>query len=424
MSEVPQFLLGRQPILDRGSNTVAYELLFRSTEGGAVTDNRRATATVIAHAFNELGLAAVLGNARAFINFDAELLLSDTVELLPRERTVLEILETVEVTPEVVDRCGELRAKGFGFALDDIIQLDEAHGPILPFIDVIKVDVLAIPPGDLQRVVRSVRRPGVKLLAEKVDSHEQARRCMELGFDLFQGFFFAKPVVLRGRRADPSRRVLVELLQRVLTNASNREIELLFKQAPELSYKLMRLVNSVGMGLREPIRSLAHALVVLGRQQLQRWLQLLLFAHHSTGDFPSPLLNLAAGRGKLMELLAEKGSSDREFRELAFMSGILSLLDTLMEMPMAEVLAQISLPEEVRAALLQRAGHLGHLLQVVEALERGDAESVSRLLAQDDPCDTAELPQIQIAALAWSNQIGEPMAEAEAVPSREGRVPA
>lgn len=409
----PSFWLGRQPILDLTGNTVAYELLFRSgATGGPVADNRMATASVISLAFNELGIPAVLGRCRGFINFDAELLMSEVVELLPPERTVVELLETVRITPEIVDRCRKLRSRGFSFALDDIVQLDAEHEPILPLVDVIKIDVLETPADALPDLIgraRSARR--VKLLAEKVDSREQADHCRQLGFDLFQGYFFARPALLQGRRADPARRVLVYLLQQALGETENAQIELTFKQAPELSYKLMRLVNSVAMGMRSPIESLSHALVILGRRQLQRWLQVLLFAHDSTGDFPSPLLQMAAARGKMMELLAERRSADQGYRDRAFMTGILSLLDALLDAPMSEVIEQLSLPGDVRDALLVREGRLGHLLRIVETLDKSDDAAVSALLAAGDPCTIAELPQLQIAALAWSNAIGEPVRE-------------
>jgi len=406
--QAPAFWLGRQPILDRQDQTVAYELLFRSsaTAGGGITDNRMATASVITHAFNELGIASVLGTCRGFINFDADLLLSDAVELLPPGRTVIELLETVQITPEIVKRCHRLRTRGFSFALDDVVQLEEAYTPILPLIDVIKIDVLATPADDLPALVARVRQlAAVRLLAEKVDSPEQATRCRELGFDLFQGYFFARPVILAGRRADPSRQMLVHLLQQTMSGADNAQIEATFKQAPELSYKLMRLVNSVGMGLRSPIASLSHALVILGQRQLQRWLQLLLFAHGSSGASQNPLLGLAAARGRLMELLAEKQSADVASRDRAFMTGILSLLDVLLEAPMDEVIAEISLPEDVGRALLTRSGPLGHLLRVVEALEQPDAMALPELLAAGDPCSPDDIATIQVKALAWSNSI-------------------
>lgn len=399
------FWLGRQPILDLTGNTVAYELLFRSgaTDTADVTNDRAATSTVIAHAFNELGLASVLGSCRGFINFDAELLMSDVVELLPPERTVIELIETIEFTEDIVERCRELHARGFSLALDDIIQLDEAHATILPLIDVVKVDIEATPAGALPELVTRVRRHPhrVKLLAEKVDTREQADHCRKLGFDQFQGYFYARPVMLQGRRMDPSRGVLLQVLQQSMSEAENAEIESTFKQAPELSYKLMRLVNSVGIGMRCEIRSLPHALTILGRRQLQRWLQVLLFAHRTAGDSPSPLLQMAAARGKFMELLSEHRHEPQDACDQAFMTGILSLLDTLLQMPMAEAINDIALQQQVRDALLERKGRLGQMLALTEALERSEDQCVSSLLDKHSLCSTAILPRLQIAALSW-----------------------
>ena len=145
---------------------------------------------------------------------------------------------------------------------------------------------------------------------------------------------------------------------------------------------------------------------MLGKRQLARWLQVLLFAHHSAGDFPSPLLNMAATRGKLMELLAEEGSSDAAFIDRAFMTGILSLLDTLLGMPMQEILEQIPLGEEVRDGLLHRRGRLGRLLGMVEGLERSDMGAVRDHFSDTQAFDTARLPMLQIDAMAWANSIG------------------
>jgi EAL and modified HD-GYP domain-containing signal transduction protein len=409
MTTKPVFWLGRQPILDLKSSTIGYELLFRSDSANAATidDDKMATATVINHAFGELGIASVLGEGRGFINFDADLLLSEVVELLPPERTVIEILEHTKITPEVVERCRELRELGFSFALDDIVQLGGETEQLLPLVDIVKVDVLASQAEQLTELVARARGTGrMQLLAEKVDTREQADRCRELGFDLFQGYFFAKPVVMQGKRNDPSRRVLMQLLQQIVADNDTGSLEETFKQAPDLSYKLMRLVNSVAIGARSPIQSLPHAIKILGRAQLQRWVQVLLFTSQGSAGFQSPLLNMAAARGKFMELLAAK-TNDRRWSDRAFMTGILSLLDTLLEMPMNDVLAQLSLPDDVCAALLQRRGELGQYLLVIEALERADAAEVSRLLASGKPCSTADLAQLQITALCWSNRLGQ-----------------
>lgn len=401
------FWLGRQPILDRRGQIVAYELLFRSgaTDGGA-RDDRMATASVITHAFSELGIASVLGTHPGFINFDAALLLSDAAEFLPPGRTVIELLETVQITPEIIDRCRELHARGFALALDDVAGIGEAHAPILPLVDVIKIDLAATPAAGLPTLVAQARaRSSARLLAEKIETPEQAQACRGLGFDLFQGFFFAHPVILEGRRVDPSRQKLVHLLQQVLADADNREIEAGFKHSPELSYKLLRLVNSVGMGLRSPIASLSHALAILGQRQLQRWLQLLLFAHGPDDGPRSPLLNLAAARGKLMELLAARQSADSARQDRAFMVGILSLLDVLLGARMDEIITQISLPDDVRTALLERSGPLGSLLNMAEALERNLADGPAMMQAAGIDCDPDDIVALQVKALVWANDV-------------------
>ena len=400
------FVLGRQPILDRAGNTVAYELLFRSAVGAAFPGDRLATASVVTHAFSELGLEAVLGSCRGYVNFDADTLYSELPEVLPPERIMLEILETVEITPELVQRCSQLHRQGFRFALDDVTRLDDSHEAILPLVDVIKVDIHEVRPEDLGGIVRAIERSGVQLLAEKVDTPDQASTCRRLGFDLFQGFFFARPVLLEGRTADPARQDLIRLLQQILGDTEIEDIEESVKRLPELGYKLIRLVNSSGMGLRHRVESLSHALVLLGRRRLQRWLQVMLFAQDGSADFPSPLLTLTAARGRLMELMAAEVSADAAYADRAFMTGILSLLDALIGAPLADILAPLPLQDDVRDALLWRSGDLGLLLALTEALERDDPDEVVRLAADRDGLEVARLARLQVEAMSWAGDVG------------------
>src|SRR6056297_162066 len=407
LEDIPPFFLGRQPILDRRGATVAYELLFRPSNdnGVVVTDDRAATAAVIAHAFSDLGIDTALGGCQGFINFDAELLLSDVPELLPAESIVIEILETVEITPQILARCHALKRQGFRFALDDVTRPEELPEDVLGLIDIVKVDLAMTPANRVPALARAGKAAGVKLLAEKVDSLFQADRCRELGFDLFQGYYFARPVLLEGRRTQPDRHVLLQLIQQVADGSSKQDIAETFKRAPELTYKLMRLVNSVGMGIPNRIQSLSHALVVLGDRQLHRWLQVLVFAHGDDQGGATPLMTLASTRGRLMELLAQRSSRNADLNEQAFMTGIMSLLDTLMDAPMATLLEQVNLGQSIHDALLHRRGRLGQLLQLVEALERKDARELPKLLGDEPPCAVAELPALQIAAMSWANDL-------------------
>ncbi|MEO8039931.1 MAG: EAL domain-containing protein, partial [Betaproteobacteria bacterium] len=297
-----ELFLGRQPILDRDQNLVAFELLFRSSQvnGAQIDDDLLASATVINHAFSELGVEHVLGRYLGFINLSAPLILSDVIELLPKDRVVLELLETVEVNDNVTARLKELKAMGFKLALDDYLGEEEKYHDVLGVVDIVKVDVMALNAAQIRQITERLRRWPVRLLAEKVDLRDQVDLCTSLGYELFQGYYFARPTIIKGRRLSHAEAAIMRLLGLVMADADTPDIEQVFKQNPDLSFNLLRLVNSVAVGSRTKITSLSQALVLLGRGQLQRWLQLLMYAISSSPDanFPSPLLVLAATRGR------------------------------------------------------------------------------------------------------------------------------
>jgi EAL and modified HD-GYP domain-containing signal transduction protein len=408
MPDNHQIFLGRQPILDRHQNIVAYELLFRAghTAAANVDDDMHATAHVITRAFTELGVSAVLGKHKGFINVHDDLLLSDMLELLPKDKVVIELLETIQVTPQIIERCNELKAMGFALALDDYTSEDPQFEVLFDLLDVIKLDYPLVNKEALPAIVRRLKRWPVKLLAEKIDDHAQAELCLNLGFDLFQGYYYARPVILTGKRADPSKLSLLRLLGLVLGDAETSEIEQVFKHDPSLSYKLLQLVNSVAMGLPQKIDSLRNAIVILGQRQLQRWLQLLMFVPNS-GQTDDPLLQLAATRGKLMESLAQaQAPRDDNYRDRAFIAGILSLLDTLLGMPIEEVVERINLAPDVRQALLTRQGMLGELLELTEKIERGDFDAAGELL-ESSGLKVSDLLQAQLLAMRWANDLAE-----------------
>lgn len=398
-----EIFLGRQPILNREHRIVAYELLFRAghTAEAGVTDDMQATASVIHHAFSEMGVQAVLGPHAGFINVNAEMLLSDLIEILPRSQVVLEILETIEVDDAIVERCRLLKQRGFMLALDDFVY-DDRYRPLLDLVDIVKIDLLLHTPEQLRAIVGRLRQWPIRLLAEKVDSAEQARVCRELGFELFQGYYFAKPSVLSARRVNPTQITLLEL---VLTDADTAQIERVFKQNPHLTYNLLRLVNSAGSGCAHPIATVAQAIVLLGRMQLQRWLQLLMFTLQENAPYPSPLLLMAATRGRMMELLALRKGSDALLRESAFMAGILSLIEGVIGNPLSKIVQELSLGEHLAAALLRREGELGVLLDVVESVEHADPGRTLRLLDAAGGLELSDLIEAEIEAMAWTHQI-------------------
>ncbi len=407
-----EIFIGRQPILDRKHQLVAYELLFRS--GGQkneanVQDDLGATASVINHAFAELGVEQALGPYKGFINCDASLLLSDIIEILPTDKIVLEILETVEVTPEIVERCAELKARGFTIALDDFINYEDKFKPLLDLIEIVKVDLMPLGKEQLGTVTSTLQRwPTLTLLAEKVDRREQADHCHMLGYGLFQGYYFAKPVIIAGKKLGQSQLALVRLLGMVMEDAESSQLEGVFKHEPGLAMNLMRLTNSVSTGVRTKVTSLRHAITVLGRRQLQRWLQLLLYTNPASNDnIASPLLQLAATRGRFLELLAGKlKPGAREFEDHAFMTGIMSLMPTLMGAPLEEILKGIQIASEVQEALEHSTGQMGNMLALCEALENGNGALCHDLVEALPGADHLMVNACLTQALSWASNIG------------------
>ncbi len=411
MSDVAdQLFLGRQPILDRHQQLYAYELLFRSSchNAATVTDGVQATATVIANAFAELGVEAALGNCRGFINVDEQFLFSDMLELLPRHAVVLEILETVPPTKAVIERCQALKAAGFTLALDDVIQLEPAYGELLALVDIVKVDIQPLSRVQMMQLVMQLKPLGKQLLAEKVDSREQMEQCQKLGFSLFQGYYFAKPTIIAGRKLDHSQLSLMKLMGLLLSDADTDALEQALKPEPGLTVNLLRLTNSVGAGSSETITSLRHAIAVLGRRQLQRWLQLLVFAAGKADATANPLLLLAATRGRLMELLAgELRPDDKAFADQAFMAGIMSLMPGVMNLPIEEIIAPLGLADPLRDALCDGNGTLGALLQLAACSECENLDRLADYLARLPGLGPKSLNRAQTGALQWANAIGQ-----------------
>jgi EAL and modified HD-GYP domain-containing signal transduction protein len=404
------FFLARQPILSRDQLLVAFELLFRNAGSGDanVTDDASATASVISHA-TQLGMEQVVGSSLAFVNVDAVVLMSDFIRFLPNDRVILEILETVKATPSVIARVQELKALGFKFALDDVISQSEDVQKLMPLVDVIKVDLMGVPAGELAALVRTIKTPGKKLLAEKVETIEEFQACMELGFEYFQGYYFARPVILTGKKIAPSQLSIIHLLDLINSDADNKDIELAVKRDALISLNLLRLVNSAASGVRNRIDSLGQALMILGRRQLQRWLQILLYTKPGGAvEFSSPLLQLATTRGKLLELMmAEMQPRQKARAEVAFTVGIMSLMDTLFSIEMTDILGTVVVTDEVRDALLERKGEFGAMLVLVEMLEQPHKGSEVKQMLADLELSVTQLRDIQLAAFEWVNNMAE-----------------
>jgi EAL and modified HD-GYP domain-containing signal transduction protein len=409
LPRVEEFFLARQPILNRDQALIAYELLFRRAGAALadVTDDLSATASVIAHA-TELGMENVIGASLGFLNIDAVVLMSDFVSFLPPQKVVLELLETVDITPAVIARVAELRKSGYRFALDDVVAFTPAIAQMLPHISIVKIDIAGMARETIADLFKRFKVEGKTLLAEKVETLDEYNYCRSLGFDYFQGYYFAKPVVMAGKKLSPSQLVIVRMMAQLDADADTIELERSIKHDAALGLTLLRLVNTPAVGVIHRIESLKQALNVLGRRQLYRWLQIMLYAEPDKARHTiSPLLLMATSRGKLLELLMQKlqpGVNKRA--DLAFTVGIMSLMDTLFGLPMQEILQHMPVAAEVRAALLEREGEFGDMLRLVECTERAQERSpllvevLEKLSLSSD-----DLYEVQTAAYEWSDSI-------------------
>jgi EAL and modified HD-GYP domain-containing signal transduction protein len=409
MASDQRFFIGRQPILDRKQEIFGYELLFRAAGDHTTAQfdsHSQASASVIASALSDFGFQEVLGDKMGFLNVSHSVLVSEILELLPIEQSILEILETIELDENVRLRCQELKRLGFRIALDDHIYQPQ-HGPFYKMIDIVKVDILATDPLELPEIVASLRKYPITLLAERVETFDQFEMCVQYGFELFQGYFFERPVILDRKRIDPSGLAMMKLMQQLNEDWDINEVEETFRENPSLTFNLLKLVNSVMIGMREKIKNLRHAIMILGINHLRRWVQLALFAGNDNRGLNNPLLEMAAVRGRLMELLTMQRTGlprTSDVVESAFMTGILSMLDALFETPMDHIVETLNLTDDISAALLKREGNLGELLTLAERLEKTDFVAVQNILDRTG-ITFDQLLSSQLDAFNWRNSI-------------------
>ena len=297
-------------------------------------------------------------------------------------------------------------------AVDDIAQIEEAYRPLLELTDIIKVDILKLDAERLPPLVTQLKKFGKKLLAEKVETVKQHSQCQSLGFDLFQGYYFAQPTIIVGKKLNPTQVALLRLLGMIMDDADTSEIENAFKVEPGLTVNMLRLTNSVSCGLSTKITSLRHAITILGRRQLQRWLQLLIYTNpQGNAQGINPLLQLAATRGRLIELLADRVQPRiREFSDHAFMVGIMSLMPTLLGMTMVDILAQLPVAQRVKQALIEQpeqSGQLGQLLLIAAATEVTDPVELEEALHRVPAINLDFLGKCLARAFSWANNLGQ-----------------
>ena len=396
--------IGRQAILDQQKQVYAYEILFRSGLQNAfdpTLDGNVATQSVMVGAMLEFGLKKLVSDKKAFINFTEQNLLNRAPKLLPPENVVVEILENVHPTPEILEAVQELKEAGYKIALDDFVLMP-GYEKLIDMADIIKVDFRITADPKERKKMRDVLPKHIHLLAEKIETEEEFQQAVAFGYVLYQGYFFCKPVILHQKKLTSNTLSKMRLLKEInRQNVDFSSITGVISSDTNLVHKLLTYINSAGMGLTNHVSNLKQATVLLGVSGVRRWVTLVSLQTFSE-DKPPEIFTLSLLRAKFCELIASELKRPGVTPDTGFLIGMFSLLDVLLSLPMEEVLKEVALASDLNDALLGKDNDLRRILDLVVAYEQGDWDKV--LVC----CEREQYPIEQLkpnydAVLEWYN---------------------
>lgn len=398
-------LVARQAILGRQDEIIGYELFARNENSGPLEDPFLCSARVLIKTFSVFSPKNLLGGKPAFINFTNSQFDEKSLALFPPRQVIPEFTITEAPSREFLGQLLQLQKLGFRLALDRF-EAKPWHVALLKIVDFVKIDCFNNNPEQWEqwvKLIKSYKLPQQPaIIATRVETVELARRCFEAGVDYSQGFYYMQPEIIKGKPLTSNQHTIFNLLNLLLEENPVSDIEEAFRRDPGLSYQLLRYLNSAGMTRGKEVDSIRQALILLGREPLQRWLTLLLFA--SRGTQKSPILIMAATRAKFAELLREKSpllSKEPMVLNRSFLIGMLSLLDVYLQQPMLALLNELKIPEEMRQALLYKAGEDGALLGLMDAVEHGDLDTVKQMGPQWG-LSLAEITAASLEAMNWA----------------------
>jgi len=377
------FYIGRQPILNEKGQIDAYELLYRQPgENMAnVTDNSTATARVLINAIHNIGLESLLGGKKGFINVDETTIMGGVIDILPKDQFVVEILETTKVTPDVIEKIKEYKKQGYTFALDDMVLSKEyidTFKCLFELVDIIKIDYMFCDKEQLRKNMAILKKLNVKMLAEKVETQEDYEFCKELGFYFYQGYYFAKPIVITQKSVDPSKVATVQLINMLREDADAHELEKVIKNYQALYINLLKFMNSAAFFTKGNVSSIKHAIALLGRDHLTKWLYLILYAGPNNDSFDNPLLVTAQVRARAMENICKETRLGEQKSGSAYLIGLISLMDVVFNKTIEEIVKELNIEQEIKDAVVNEAGELGKLLRMVKDYEKDDIEAMQK----------------------------------------------
>ncbi|EAR62841.1 EAL and HDOD domain-containing protein [Neptuniibacter caesariensis] len=372
-------LLARQPVFNKSQDVIAYALLYRGDEATERKfSDHLATSSVILNTYASICQEGEVRSLPCYIKLTDKTIMSEHFPELPKEHFILEVLGHSDITPEFIERVKELNQLGYRLALSDYKPVPK-YDPLLNLVHILKMDIQSIPLESIPELVKKLRPYHLELLADKVETQEEFRKCYELGFSLFQGYFLSKPEPVKGKKLGSSKMLLLQMMVELQSpTATAQSVEQLVINDPLLTYRILRVVNSAAFNLNREIESLSHAISLLGFEQIRKWVSLFLVT--DTQDKPVELTRSMLIRGRMCELLAEMLGRDQPINN--FITGLFSKLDVLLDMELPELLEQVPLQNDVKAALINYDGQLGQILEQVSKYEDGDFEQIDLLLDQ------------------------------------------
>lgn len=391
--------IGRQPIVDINLQVIGYELLSRSSEENRarIEDADLASFQLIVNTYMEMGLERIVGSQRAFINLTRPFLTGDIPLPISPEQVALEVAQNISVDAALIDGLKRYRRAGYPIVLDGF-TFSSKQAPLIELADYVKLDVLALSREQATEDLRRLRAQGIAVIAERVETSVMYEYCRELGFTGFQGFFFCHPKVIKGQCLPSVRTTVLTLLGRLMDpTTSVDELERVIIQDVAFSYRLLRYVNCASFALRREITSLREAIILLGSRTIRNWASLILLSRLEPSK-PVELLRTVLVRARMAELLALR-LGGLTAPEQAFIVGLFSALDAIMERPMEELLDSIPLSAEIKLALLGHAGELGELLERILGYERAHWRAL-----ESRAIDVGLHTQAYLEAVRWADE--------------------
>ncbi len=401
-----EIFIARQPIFNRSKKLFGYELLHRANMDNVFpgTDGDRATSKLLVNTFLNIGLDNIVSSKRAFINFTEEHLLEKTAMNLPPDKIIVEVLEYVPPTPEIINACVELKEKGYILALDDFV-FAEGLEPLIELADIIKIDFQELSQVEVQQEITRLKKGKVRLLAEKIETYAQFDAAWKMGFHYFQGYFFSQPEMLKKKEIPSSKIALLDLLAEVNRKDFNLDkIEQIIAPDVSLSYKLLRYINSAYYYLLNEVTSIKHALVYLGESGIRQFISLVVTSQISA-DKPYELLRISITRARLCELLAEGCDQGHDSSEM-FLMGLFSLLGAMLDMSMGDIMERLPLPADIKSALVDQTGPYYPYLAIAIAYENGDWKNCQQLLKELN-LSPKDMLHAYMDSLAWTDLLTE-----------------